>query len=86
MLHDVLHVDRLGHPVRLVEVAEVGRQVRIFRDALPAVLVEVGYLGGDFWQGCGDSVIDLIEPHQRREQTDVRLGQTVARQIAPFAQ
>jgi hypothetical protein len=65
---DVVEVDGVTEPRRLVEVAGVRPQDLILRQ-LPAVALEV-------------AVIDGVEADQRGEQPDVRLGDRVADQIA----
>ena len=64
-------IDGLGDPRRLVEIAQIVRQVRIVVDAAQVAL-EV-------------ADIDRIEAHQRREQPPVRLGLLRAHEVTVAA-
>src|SRR5215212_6205797 len=69
---DVSHVDGLGDPRRLVEVAQIARQVGIVGD--PA---QIAFEMPD---------IDGVEAHERGEEAPIGFGVALAHEVAPFRQ
>src|SRR5690606_41847486 len=70
MLLDMLEADRLGNARPLIEFAQITGQVGIILDT-PDIALEV-------------TVVDRIKPHQRGEQSPIRLGNALPSQVSPL--